>query len=70
MNTFIVLACAEIKASRLDTVMVKGYSFYGSAFCKQSHKTGEVGIFINNEFSKDLSVQFIDIQALLSFVIS
>ena len=56
IQEFYLFACAETKLSRSDSIEVDGYTFYPSKFNRYSHKSGGVGLFVKDNFAKEIDL--------------
>ena len=56
IQDFDCFVCAETKLSRSDSIEVDGYTFYPSKFNRYSRKSGGVGLFVKDNFVKEIDL--------------
>ena len=56
ISSYTNFGCAETKVCDNDLIDVKGYTYFNSKFSKAAHKSGGVGVFIDDSLKNDFDI--------------
>ena len=56
IRSYKILGCAETKVCVNDLIEVKGYMYFNSKFSKVAHKSGGVGVFIDESLKNEIDI--------------